>query len=61
MKMVYRNDDGEIRLDYLKFLPLVDEMFRECKNREELIWLKNEMIEVLDGISFEFYEQIYCG
>lgn len=56
--MVYRNEDGEIRLDYLRFFPLVDEMFEECKNREELEWLNSEIVEILEARYSEFAEWI---
>lgn len=56
--MVYRNEDGEIRLDYLRFLPFIDEMLEECKNGKELEWLNSEIIEILEARYEEFAERI---
>lgn len=56
--MVYRNEDGEIRLDYLRFFPFIDAMFEECKNREELEWLNSEIVEILEARYSEFAEWI---
>ena len=59
--MVYRNENGEIRLDYLRFLPFIDEMLKECKNGGELRWLNSEILEILEAKYEESAERIYCG
>lgn len=50
MKMVYRNPEGELRIKYLEFMPLIDEMFDECENIDECYYISNEIIEVVEGI-----------
>lgn len=46
MKMIYRNEDGKLCLDYLRFTLFIDELFDECKNLHELEWLEEEITDI---------------
>lgn len=54
MKMLYRNEDGKLCLDYLRFMPFIDGMFDQCKNLHELKWLEEEITDVVVGRREEY-------
>ena len=56
--MLYRNEDGKLWLDYLRFMPFIDGMFYQCKNLHELKWLEEEIIEIVVGLRENFEERL---
>lgn len=52
--MLYRNEDGKLCLDYLRFMPFIDGMFDQCKNLHELKWLEEEITDVVVGRREEY-------
>lgn len=48
--MLYRNEDGKLWLDCLRFIPFIDGMFDQCKDLHELKWLEEEIIEIVVGL-----------
>ncbi|MBU5306080.1 hypothetical protein [Eubacterium callanderi] len=52
--MLYRNEDGKLCLDYLRFMPFIDRMFDQCKNLHELKWLEEEITDVVVGRREEY-------
>lgn len=56
--MVYRNEDGKLWLDYLRFIPFIDGMFDQCKNLHELKWLEEEITDVVVGLREYFEERL---
>lgn len=55
--MLYRNEDGKLCLDYLRFIPFIDGMFDQC-NLHELKWLEEEIIEIVVGLRESFEERL---
>lgn len=52
--MLYRNEDGKLWLDYLRFMPFIDGMFDQCKNLHELKWLEEEITDIVVGRREEY-------
>lgn len=52
--MLYRNEDGKLCLDYLRFMPFIDGMFDQCKNLHELKWLEEEITDIVVGRREEY-------
>lgn len=57
-KMLYRNEDGKLWLDCLRFMPFIDGMFDQCKNLHELKWLEEEITDIVVGRREDFEERL---
>ena len=54
--MLKRNEKGNLNFDSLGFELFVGGLFDKCKNVQELEWLEEQMIEIIE-ITEETYEE----
>lgn len=46
--MIERDEDGRLNFDSFGFELFVDDLFDKCKNVEELEWLEERMMEIIE-------------
>lgn len=55
-KMLKRNEKGNLSFDSLGFELFVGGLFDKCKNVQELEWLEERMVEIIENTE-EVYEE----
>ena len=55
-KMLKRNEKGNLNFDSLGFELFVGGLFDKCKNVQEIEWLEERMVEIIE-ITEETYEE----
>lgn len=56
--MLHRNENGKLSFDDLGFELFVGGLFDKCNNIQELEWLEERMVEVIENTEETFGEEL---
>lgn len=56
--MLYRNETGNLIIKNVEAELLIREFFKKCDTVDEIEWLKDFFIDVIDNVTEEFIESI---
>lgn len=56
--MLKRDENGKLGFDSLGFELFIDDLFDKCKNVQELEWLEERMVEIIEYREDVFEEEL---
>lgn len=56
--MLYRNEEGRLCFDNFGFELFVGGLFDKCKNVQELEWLEEQMVEIIENTEETYEEEL---
>lgn len=56
--MIKRNEKGNLSFDGFGFELFVSSLFDKCKNIQELEWLEEQMVEIIENTEETFEEEL---
>ena len=56
--MLIRNEKGHLKFDWLSFEIFIRDLLAECKNKEEVVWLEEQLNDIIDVVAEERIEEL---
>lgn len=56
--MLKRNEKGNLNFDSLGFELFAGDLFDKCKNVQELEWLEEQMVEIIENTEETYEEEL---